>query len=303
MAVKTEVSQYIARLAQQFGLDEKALLAKAESDAEAAKLIDEGVMLRSDYSRKQDELARMKADAEAIKSKNEQYYDTVWKPQWAEREKAVEQQKAELARYKAESAAYREVYGTLEGFKASADAGGNGNGNAPAANAWLDQKRYETDMQTNRMIAGLSGREFALATAKYSADIGGVMDVDAFDKFVNDGRYLNGVSVDEAPKAFRRAYDEFVRPKLEEKRQAQTEADVTRRIQEGVQAELAKRGPVPIDTSAPGYRGSYMFRQPESVDQQINDPQTPAHVREDLLRKEFMKDMDGATLTGAVTGR
>ena len=54
MAVTEAVKNYLMTLAGQYGLDSTALLAKAEADPNAAKLIEDGVMLRSDYSRGQD---------------------------------------------------------------------------------------------------------------------------------------------------------------------------------------------------------------------------------------------------------
>lgn len=293
MAVKENVKQYLTTLAQTYGLDAQALLKKAEEDEAAAKLIDEGVMLRSDYSRKQDGLT-----AEFEKWKGE-YYNKEVLPRWNEREELLKTLQSESSSFKAKSAAYEALYGTLDGF----DKGAPPAKVAATETNWLDQKKYEQDIAVNRQIGALSGREFGRATALYLKEFGEVMDVDAFDKFVADGGYLNGQSVDTAPKAFRKAYEDFVRPKMEEKRTTQTQTDIARQVKEGVEAELAKRGAnIPIDTAAPGYRHSAFFKQGDDAATKISDPATPAHVREDLLRQEFMKDVGNVTPAGLFTG-
>lgn len=308
MALKAEVKEYIQKLAQTYGLDEKVMLKKAEDDENAAKLVDEGLMLRSDYSRKQDELARARAEADASKAKQEGYYQTEWLPKWNQREQEFKQREQQLQRYQAEAAAYRALYGDLEGFQPSAPAGGSGTGNAPAAvpngnGQWVSVEQYQKDLQSAKdeslRSAGYLAKEVSWLTARHLKDFQEPLDLDKFEEFAAAGRYSG-------EKALRRAYEDFVKPQVEERRKVEEEARINKTVEERFQQRMASAH-LPVDTGAPSFRGSPIFHPPSQEDQtnaRLNDPNTPGFVKDDIMRSEFLKDLGNTQLTGKLfTGR
>lgn len=294
MALKQETKDYISKLAQTYGLDEKAMLKKAEEDESAAKLVDEGLMLRSDYSRKQDQLRN---DFDGWKKT---YYETEVLPRWNQQQTDLTTAQKEAARYKAESAAYRATYGTLEGFQPSADAGGTGNGNAPAPTStpnvrYMTQEDYDKAMERERARNAWLATQTAEKSIRHYAEFQKPINFTEFEKFAGEGHYQD----------LDRAYDDFVKPMREEKAKAETEARIAKEVQERVATELAKHGASsPYDTSAPSFKGSSLFHRSEGDDvaARVANPDTPAYEREQLLRQEFMKDLGNVTTGGLLAG-
>lgn len=293
MALKPEVTNYIEKLALTYGLDKDALLKKAESDEAAAKLIDEGVLLRSDYSRNQDKL---KADFDSWKSG---YYEKEVLPRWNDLSAKEEKARQEANQSKAEAAAYKALYGNLDGFQPA-------NPQPVAAttvdNSWMTKDRYEADLSMTRQVAALSGREFSRVGLRYMKDFNDVLDMDAFDKHLQDGGYLKGAAVQDVPKAVTRAYEDFARPKIEAKAAAERDVEIKRQVDEGVQNELTKRFPggLPMDTTGPNFRGSPIFHKPDEGEALLNDPNVPQWQKDEVLRNDFLKTTNGGQLTGAL---
>jgi hypothetical protein len=288
MPVKDEVKNYLTKLATMYGLDAAALLAKAEADAEAAKLIDEGVMLRSDYSRNLNELP------DKIKAAKQEYYQKEVLPQWTQREQLLQTLQSENSTAKAKAAAYQALYGDLEGFRPTET-----KVETIPGNGW-DPKKYEADVALTREIAALSGQEASHVGLVHYARFGEVLDRHAFGKFIKEKGFLNGATVDTAPEAFERAYEAFVEPQMKVKREAEMNAEIDRRVQEKFAAEAAKRTDAPFDTTQPGYRQSVFFKQQDAPDARLADANTPSQVKEDILRRDFMKDMGNTQLTSAI---
>lgn len=291
MPVKDEVKNYLTKLATAYGLDATALLAKAEADSEAAKLIDEGVMLRSDYSRNLNELP------DKIKAAKQEYYQKEVLPQWTQREQLLQTLQSENSTAKAKAAAYHALYGDLEGFKPTAQT--ENRVETITGNGW-DPKQYASDLALTREIAALAAQETSRVGLLHYKRFGDVIDTRAFNSFVKEKGFLNGATVDTAPEAFERAYEAFVEPQMKVKREADMTAEIDRRVQEKMTAEAAKRTDAPFDTTQPGYRPSAFFKQQDAPDARLADANTPSHVKDEILRREFLKDMGNNQLTSAI---
>lgn len=293
MAVKPEVANYLKSLAQGFGLDEKALLKKAEEDEAAAKLVDEGVMLRSDYSRRQDELKQKEQSLDQqFQAWKSDYYNNEVLTKWNERESQFQTATQRAQSLAAQVAAYQSTYGTLEGFQpVSAAPNSNPNPN-PAPNN--DGKKYMTPEE----VAQFTGNFWKLAN-KLSFDhfqeFGKPLDGDALEQFAMKGKYND----------LRYAYNDFVKPQREEKANTELTARIKREREEAVR-EYATQHALPVDNAAPQNRGSVLFRQPSADDKAaavLNDPNAPSFAKDAVLREQFMRDMAGVTGSGIIAGK
>jgi len=315
MALKQETVDYITSLAQQYGLDSKAMLEKAEKDENARKIV-EDIVPRSTFSR---ELDKQRADNQTqFKTWQEDYYKNTVVP-WgqgvsAERDKfatQAQQLAAQNAQLQAERAAYVATYGTMEGFNASAAAGGTGNPapatiatptNGHSQNGWLDQHRYEQDLTLARQIGALAGREFAAASSRYYSEFGAAKPFDprAFDEFVQKGNYLQGANPDAVPRAFDRAYEDFTKDARAERDKAAYEQRLQQEVDQRVQQRMAQIN-MPLDNGAPGTRHGPMFGQlnpDQQADARLNDPAVSSLEKEEIQRRMFAEDIKGITAGG-----
>lgn len=292
MALKDEVKNYISKLAQTYGLDEKAMLKKAEEDEAAAKFIDESVMLRSDYSRGKD---AQKAEFEAWKSN---YYEKEVLPKWNAREGEFQKASSEARNARAEAAAYKAVYGTLEGFQPSAAAGGDGVDTKVVTpqGGWVSKTDYDKGLNEARQVGAIVAKELSYASSRHLKDFNEVLDLDAYEKFLGEKGY-----VQRGPEGLREGYEAFVRPKMAVKEKEATDKDVMRRVEEEVQKRLANAAS-PLDTSAPGFKGSPFFHPVEDGDAKLKDPSTPAWERDEILKRDFVQSLGQVSAGGLIKG-
>ena len=60
--------------------------------------------------------------------------------------------------------------------------------------------------------------------------------------------------------AIRRAYEDYVRPQLEQRRKTEEEARINSQVEERLKTRMAELGAsLPVDNGAPGFRGSSIF--------------------------------------------
>lgn len=292
MAVKAEVANYLKSLAQEYGLDEKALLKKAEEDEKAAKLIEEGVMLRSDYSRRQDELKTKEQSLDSqFQTWKSDYYNNEVLTKWNERESQYQTAKQREQALAAQVAAYQATYGTLEGFQ------------PVSTTQQTQQTQQQTQQQQKYMtpeeVAQFTGNFWKLAN-KLSFDhfqeFGKPLDGDALEQFAVKGKYND----------LRYAYNDYVKPQRETKAAEELEAKKAQWKKEAVDEWKSSHPEIPIDNRAPGGAGSPLFRQPSADDKAaavLNDPNAPGFAKDAVLREQFMRDMAGVTGSGIIAGK
>lgn len=297
MALAEQTVQYIKTLAQSFGLDEKALVAKAEADENARKALD--IVPRATFSAELDKVrdktrTDMRGEFDTWKG---EYYQKEVLPRWNQREQDLQRAQQEAQSLKAKEAAYKALYGDLDGFNPQAPIVQPQQPQQPVVAQPGGQPQYMTREESAQLAAMLS-KEMTRAGLQYYSETGKVLDVDKFEEHVVKGQY-------QGKDAIRRALDDFVKPERDAKDAAARQTEKEQYAQQKLD-EWKSQHAIPLDTAPPTSRGSALFRQPskdEADAAALADPQTPKFVKDELMRKSFMQDLGPATLAGALTGR
>lgn len=296
MALTQQTTDYINTLAQQFGLDAKAMLSKAESDEAARTSLD--VVPRATFSRELDKVrdtTKQEFDQQ-FKTWQSDYYTTQVLPRWNQREQAVTELTNERNNLKAQAAAYQAVYGTLEGFTPTQPTQPTQPTNPvqPLVSSPAGQPQYMT-REDAAALSGTLAKEMTWVAEMHRDEFGKRLDVDEFERHVMAGKYSG-------PKALRDAYADFTKTARETK-QAADQSARDARIREEAVKEYAVTHHLPVDNGAPAPRGSQFFRQPskdETTAATLADPSVPRFVKDQVLRDEFTQGLNGAQLSGAL---
>ncbi len=292
MALTEATTQYIHTLAQTFGLDEKALVAKAEADENARRTLD--IVPRATFSSELDKVRdKTKQDMQGeFTNWKTEYYQKEVLPKWNENDQRRIKAEQDAMTLRAKEAAYRAVYGDLEGFDPA-------KATPPAANpTTVATPANNPQWMTREEAAQLSGtltKEMSWVTETHRDEFGKRLDLDAFEKHVIEGRY-------QGPRALRQAYEDFVKPAREAKQATEWETKLAEAKKAGAQ-EYAASHSMPLDNGAPAPRGSAMFRQPSKEDANeaiLADPNAPQFVKDDAMRKSFLNDLGNTQLTSKI---
>lgn len=297
MALAEQTVQYIKTLAQSFGLDEKVLVAKAEADENARKALD--IVPRATFSAELDKVrdktrTDMRGEFDTWKG---EYYQKEVLPRWNQTQQELAAAASERDRLKAEAAAYKALYGTLDGFQQQQTQQQQQQQQQTVVASSQQAPQYMTREESAQLAAMLS-KEMTRAGLQYYSETGKVLDVDKFEEHVIKGQY-------QGKDAIRRALDDFVKPERDAKDAAARQTEKEQYAQQKLD-EWKSQHAIPLDTAPPTSRGSALFRQPskdEADAAALADPQTPKFVKDELMRKSFMQDLGPATLAGALTGR
>lgn len=217
-----DAKKWLEDAAREAGLPEDVAKALLASDKLVSR-VGEGVMLRSDYSRSQDQLAAEKRAAEEAQRK------------WYTDNQAV------VDNYATQLAEYERRHGKLDG-------NGNGNGNGSGG---FDASRYMSKADIEKALEAARKDAFDRSVATnvtitkeairaanhYSRTFGEDLDLDALEKFALDKQL-----------PLRQAYSEFIADKAAAKAKADEEARITKQVNERVAAELSKHN-LPSESS------------------------------------------------------
>ncbi len=218
---RDEAKAYFTKLGTDAGLDESArnaLQAALEKNETFAKAVTDGFMLHADYSRSKNEVAAEKRKAE--EDYGRKYQELA---DWAKQHnQTIEQAKS--------------VYDEYQRFKA---AGLTVNGDPP-----LDDKKPQpvglTLEDARKLLAEQAQATGNLVkfSAKFNQDyykrFGEFPDIEEFDTFLGDQRKANpNLDVDSA-------YQKWVSPKIEERREAQFKEQLVKAREEGARDALSK---------------------------------------------------------------
>lgn len=215
----------VEKIAAEIGLsaDEKAVLSQSLANEKVSKYLEEATMMRADYSRSQDALAKEKGEMQ-------RWYQTAAE-QFSVAEAWFKQQQDTLTRY-------REQYGDLD--NAGGDRGARPNG-APPAGEYMSKKDYEAAVSNLQQQTLYVIKEATRAAADYYHRFKEPLDVDALEKYAIEHKL---------PLA--EAYKSYIAPKLSETERTQWEAKVKAAREEGERDALSKAGiPAPAVSSSP----------------------------------------------------
>jgi hypothetical protein len=297
MALKQEVRDYITKLAQTLGVDSAPMLAKAEADESAAKFVEESGMLRSDYSRKQDELTNLRSSIEAKQKELDGYYERQWLPNWNKREQDMTKLQTDLNALRAREGAYKNLYGDIDGFPTTPTPAAPGGAPVVATPAGNPQWVSREDAAA---LAGTLAKEMSRVGLTFYKEFNDVLDVDKFEEHVVKGGY-------QGKNALRQAYEDFVKPQRAEKAQKDEVQKIADAKKAGVDEWLAAHPNIPVDVGAPGMRGSHIFKPASKEDTSaavLADANAPHFVKDQVLRNHFLKDLNGPiTPAGILSGR
>lgn len=259
------ITDYLEQLAQTKGLsadDKAALLKIVGGNADFAKGLEEGTMLRSDYSRAQDALKKQKDETTA-------YYNQLltWKGE--------------------QDAAYA---------AALAGSNGNGNGNGGFVNGeYISKKDFEEFQKKQAEAAAQREANFITISKKvgrlasrHAAKFGEELDTDALEKVVVEQK----VDLD-------RAYDLMVADRLKAQQDASFAERIKREREEAVR-EFASTRNLPVD-SAPrdSSMGRLNFAPDQTMAAEVVPHEgrlTPRGAQQ--LRQSFIEEWNKAGGTG-----
>lgn len=230
------VKEYLEKLAQEGGMDEatKAAFLKVISNNELLKPLQDGFLRQEDYSRKMDEVSTTR---KAVETQIAQWRD--WYNVAVERDAAREAELIEL----------RKKAGGSGGDGGSGGAGGGAGG--AGGPGYLSKADFEKLMAQERgQLIGLTKDAMRIA-ARHAVEFPKVpFDVNAIEKIALE----KGLTVE-------KAYDEYIRPQVEERNKADVEARIAAARAEGLKEGLSKHG-LPDDASTP--RGHHvLFDRPK----------------------------------------
>ena len=208
-----DAKKWLEDAARDAGLPDDVAKALLSNDKLLGK-VGEGVMLRSDYSRSQDQLTAEKSAAEAAQRK--------W---YADNQTVVDQYAASLT-------AYEQKYGKLDANNGGNNGGGNFDPSKYVSTAdyqkALDKAAndaYQRAVSTNVTIT----KEAIRAANDYSRRFGKDLDLDALEKYALEKQL-----------PLRQAYTEFISAEATAKADADETARIDKAVSERVAAELSK---------------------------------------------------------------
>jgi DNA-binding Lrp family transcriptional regulator len=208
-----DAKQYLTQLAQEAGLapEEASVILKAAENEKFAKSIADSTMMRSDYSRKMDEL-------KAEKDKTSNWYQEVLQVT-ENNKKVVETTNKQLE-------AYRQKFGDLDGDTMVA---------TPTADVAKLKEEYENKFKTLEGNTITLLKKTATISAQHLKQFNEVLDMDALEKFVVE----KGLPLEQG-------YKEFISPRLAEMQTKEFEAKLAAAREEGAKDALS-RHKLPID--------------------------------------------------------
>lgn len=227
------MATYLEELAQTTGLDAESLAAlqKVLGNTKFAEEVEKGVARQSDYSRNMDTLTKARTEFEANQKSWKDWYDEAVVRD-AERE-------AEFKRVREAGGA-----GGGAGGAGGGGTGGNGGGSGGGAGAPGGLTLKEIQEREGRMISIV--KQGMRLASRHAAKFGEELDTDALEKIAVE----KGLTLD-------RAYDEYVRPRVEAAQKAEHDAAIKKAHDDGVTEGLSKR-----DVPGEGERAFHpMFRQ------------------------------------------
>lgn len=253
-----DIKQYVDQLAQSAGLtqEEKDSILKVSANEKFAKGLEDSVMMRSDYSRAQDELRKKNQDVTA-------YYqgllDTTTKNQ------------AVLDQALAEKARYEEEFGPLNGSPKERSLV-----TSPVDFTAMEKKFDDKLAQRDTQFIELLKQVPTLAVNHYDK-YKEVLDTDALGKLAME----KGLSL-------KQAYDEYSAPKREALTKATYDADIARAREEGAK-DFASKHRMPVDTRPREH--SPLFERLGKPEDSL-PPAGPA--RDNALRSSFVEAFNSA---------
>lgn len=236
------VKQYLEKLAQDAGLDEasKAVFLKVIGDEKLLKPLDDGFLRQEDYSRNMDTLAKARTEFEATQKS--------WRDWYAEATTRDAQREEELLTLRAKAG------GAGGGGGGNGNGGGNGGG-GNGTEKFLTEKQIQE--REGRMISIV--KQGMRLASRHAAKFSEELDVDALEKLAVE----KGLTLD-------RAYDEYVRPRVEAAQKAEHDLAIKKAHDDGVVEGLSKR-----DVPGEGGRAFHpIFRsKPAEGDGKLSDMQ------------------------------
>lgn len=203
-----DLKAYLGELAQKSGLDDASkaeLLKVVEGNPKLAEGLSEGIMLRSDYSRGQDELRTKTAEFEGTKTQW-----TEWYKEATETDKARQTELVDLR------------------AKVSGGNGGNGGGGGTPP-AGLTQKQLDDALAKERSFGVNVAKTVGKITARHLHAFNEEPDFEAIEKIA----MTDNISADAA-------YDKWVAPRIKEKSDKDLEDRIKRERAEAVAEALSK---------------------------------------------------------------
>lgn len=261
--------EYLEQLAQSAGLsqEEKDNLLKVAGNEKFSKGLEDGVMMRSDYSRNMDAL-------QAEKKKTLDYYTDLVK--------TTDANQKTLNQYAAAVQAYEAQYGPLEG------AGGTRRETVqPVQGDFISKK--DLDERLNQLNANYITvvKAMGRVASQHAVEFKEPLDVDALEKLAVE-RNL----------PIQQAYDEWVKPRRDKLTQEQFDAKLEAARKEGAR-EFASTHKIPVDTQPREYH--VIFDQDATKQVETKEGRLTAQG-ERTLRDAFVSEWEKAGAPSGTSG-
>lgn len=226
-----DLRKYLESLAQDAGLDEasRTVLLKVIENEKFATPLAAGISRQDEFSRAMDDLTKQRRAFEADRSSWQDWYKTA-----SETDAAREAELQDLR---------KKVGGN--GGGAGGGTSGSGSGDA------LTLKKAEELLATTRAQLIAVTKDMGIIAARHAVEFPKIpFDVERIEKIALE----KGLTV-------AKAYDEYVRPHVEERQKADIDARIKAAHDAGIQEGLSKRG-IPDESSTP--RGHHvLFDRPK----------------------------------------
>lgn len=234
-----DFKQYVEALAQEAGADDdtKQALLKLSANDKVAKRLSDDLMRHDEFSREMDKLRR-------VEDQHKTWY--------ADQLKTADRNQQAVDNANAAVQKYVQLYGDLPPGTVL-DTRGNLRETATGdvvTKKELKELMEQKDAQTIALLQGVGE-----ITADYVTRFNKKPDFEAIKKIaIEKGLTLS------------KAYDEYISPEVDTRRKADTEAEIKRRVDEGIK-EAMSRHQIPVDTAprspAPYFAASKITERPD----------------------------------------